>query len=68
MSGPSDDHGTGLMVNCPRCRQQTPWSATENPYRPFCSQRCREIDLGHWADESYRVEAVEEINDDRFDH
>jgi hypothetical protein len=26
-----------------------------NPYRPFCCERCRLIDLGAWADESYRV-------------
>ncbi len=32
--------------NCPRCRQLTVWQ--NNPYRPFCSERCRLIDLGLW--------------------
>jgi hypothetical protein len=38
---------------CPRCRAKTAWEG--NPYRPFCSARCRSIDLGAWADEEYRV-------------
>lgn len=38
---------------CPRCRNSTPWA--DNPHRPFCSERCRLIDLGQWADESYRI-------------
>jgi uncharacterized protein len=33
-----------------------------NPYRPFCSERCKMIDLGAWATESYRV-PVEEDSD-----
>jgi len=27
----------------------------DNPYRPFCSQRCKLIDLGQWATENYRI-------------
>lgn len=27
----------------------------DNPYRPFCSQRCKLIDLGQWASENYRI-------------
>ncbi|HXG19306.1 MAG TPA: DNA gyrase inhibitor YacG [Methylomirabilota bacterium] len=48
------------MVKCPTCRTLVPWQG--NPYRPFCSARCRTIDLGAWADESYRIagERVEE--------
>lgn len=38
---------------CPRCKKPASWS--DNPYRPFCSERCKMIDLGAWADESYRV-------------
>lgn len=37
------------------------WDRT-NPYRPFCSERCKMIDLGAWATESYRI-PVEEDND-----
>jgi endogenous inhibitor of DNA gyrase (YacG/DUF329 family) len=41
-------------IHCPRCRKKTEYSAT-NPFRPFCSERCRLIDLGQWAEESYRI-------------
>jgi len=41
-------------VPCPRCGAQAPY-APENRWRPFCSERCRMIDLGAWASESYRV-------------
>ena len=42
------------LVRCPQCGGQAVWSP-ENPYRPFCSERCKMIDLGAWASESYRV-------------
>lgn len=35
---------------------------TEEEYRPFCSQRCKEQDLGRWLDERYRVPVVETNN------
>jgi len=38
---------------CPTCRKPAAW--TENPNRPFCSERCRLLDLAAWADERYRV-------------
>jgi endogenous inhibitor of DNA gyrase (YacG/DUF329 family) len=31
----------------------TPWE--ENPWRPFCSERCKMVDLGHWTLEQYRI-------------
>jgi endogenous inhibitor of DNA gyrase (YacG/DUF329 family) len=43
-------------VRCPACGKQTLYSA-DNPARPFCSPRCRSVDLGAWASESYRVAA-----------
>jgi len=49
------------FVSCPRCGAQVTWSP-ENPCRPFCSERCKLIDLGDWAMEKYRV-AVEEDKD-----
>jgi uncharacterized protein len=42
------------MVDCPTCRAATPYEPG-NPWRPFCSERCREVDLGAWASERYRV-------------
>ncbi len=41
-------------VNCPICGQTVPW-LPESVHRPFCSARCRDIDLGAWASEKYRV-------------
>jgi len=44
------------QVRCPACGKQALYS-TENPARPFCSPRCRSVDLGAWASESYRMAA-----------
>jgi hypothetical protein len=41
-------------VPCPRCGTPTPFGV-ENKWRPFCSERCKNIDLGDWASERYRV-------------
>ncbi len=38
---------------CPLCRKPTSWEG--NPWKPFCSERCRTKDLGAWSSESYRV-------------
>jgi len=40
-------------IPCPRCGKEVPWEG--NPDRPFCSARCRLIDLAAWADGKYRV-------------
>jgi len=40
-------------VKCPHCRKEAPLSG--NPFRPFCSERCKMIDLGTWANEGYRI-------------
>ncbi|MDP1708571.1 MAG: DNA gyrase inhibitor YacG [Gammaproteobacteria bacterium] len=40
---------------CPSCGKDAIWSLQQNPWRPFCSERCKMIDLGAWADESYRI-------------
>jgi endogenous inhibitor of DNA gyrase (YacG/DUF329 family) len=45
-----------LTVTCPACRQPAVY-APSNPWRPFCSERCRNLDLGAWANEAYRVPA-----------
>ena len=45
-------------VPCPRCGAESEYSP-QNKWRPFCSERCRLIDLGQWASESYRVPTEE---------
>jgi endogenous inhibitor of DNA gyrase (YacG/DUF329 family) len=51
--------GTPRAVACPRCSTLVPWSS-ENRFRPFCSERCKMIDLGQWATGAYRVPLAEE--------
>jgi endogenous inhibitor of DNA gyrase (YacG/DUF329 family) len=46
-------------VPCPHCGAQAPYSP-ENRWRPFCSERCRVIDLGAWASEAYRVPVAQD--------
>ncbi|MCP5268496.1 MAG: DNA gyrase inhibitor YacG [Zoogloeaceae bacterium] len=45
-------------VTCPQCGGESLWSP-ENKSRPFCCERCKLIDLGCWADETYRVPVQE---------
>ncbi|HJR76707.1 MAG TPA: DNA gyrase inhibitor YacG [Nitrospiraceae bacterium] len=40
-------------LHCPICRHPVTWE--NNPFRPFCSERCRTIDLGSWAAGWYRI-------------
>jgi endogenous inhibitor of DNA gyrase (YacG/DUF329 family) len=47
-------------VKCPTCGKKVEWDQS-NPYRPFCSERCRLIDLGEWAGENHRI-AGEPVN------
>lgn len=54
-----------LRVPCPTCRTQSVWEG--NPFRPFCSERCRMIDLGTWAGEGYRIAGEPVPDDDRDD-
>lgn len=44
------------IVRCPRCGGRSVY-APSNAWRPFCSERCRQADLGAWASEDYRVPA-----------
>jgi endogenous inhibitor of DNA gyrase (YacG/DUF329 family) len=44
------------IVKCPACGKDVPWTP-ESRWRPFCCERCRNLDLGAWATEHYRVPA-----------
>lgn len=62
MSSPSKDDPKApgapasrvLWVDCPTCGGKSLY-APENRFRPFCSERCRQIDLGAWAAEDFRM-------------
>jgi endogenous inhibitor of DNA gyrase (YacG/DUF329 family) len=43
----------GKKTRCPICKKEAAWD--NNPFRPFCSERCRIMDLGTWASEGYRI-------------
>ena len=43
-----------VVVACPQCGKEVVWSS-DSRYRPFCSERCKLIDLGQWAAENYRI-------------
>lgn len=42
-----------MQIICPICKKKTTWE--ENPWRPFCSERCKLIDLGKWASGDYKI-------------
>jgi endogenous inhibitor of DNA gyrase (YacG/DUF329 family) len=50
------NEGKPRLVPCPTCRSPAPF-APSNRWRPFCSERCRSLDLGAWASERFRVES-----------
>ena len=52
-----------MIVECPQCHKKVEWN-TANPYRPFCSDRCKKIDLGAWAEESYIIPGASPEPDD----
>lgn len=53
------------VVDCPFCQQRTEFSP-RNPWRPFCSERCKTGDLGAWASDAYLVpgEPSEDLGSD----
>lgn len=51
-----------MIVKCPQCGRPAEYVPT-NPFRPFCSERCRLIDLGQWADESYKIPVRPRVDD-----
>lgn len=53
---------TARIVLCPTCEKRVKWTQA-NPYRPFCSDRCRLIDLGAWAAETHRIPGTAEDDD-----
>ena len=50
------------MELCPICKKPATPRA-ENPSFPFCSPRCRTVDLGKWLNEEYRVPVEEESDE-----
>ena len=54
-----------MQVRCPNCRVQHEYQV-QSPFRPFCSERCRLIDLGAWSQESYKIPVENYVQDDEM--
>ncbi len=50
------------ILPCPTCRKPVKWSPA-NKHRPFCSERCKLIDFGGWADERHRIKGEPAFDD-----
>lgn len=55
-----------MQIKCPRCGKLVNWEG--NKWKPFCSERCKLIDLGAWAGEEYRIpeEPISEENQNQI--
>ena len=51
------------LVKCPTCGTPVSWDA-ESPFRPFCSERCKNVDLGAWASERYAIPDAQRSGED----
>lgn len=49
-------------VRCPTCQRELEWSE-QSPWRPFCSERCKMVDLGAWFAEERAIAADSETDD-----
>jgi len=43
-----------MKIKCPKCKKEVDWEGNE--WRPFCSERCKMVDLGAWVSENYSIE------------
>lgn len=50
------------QVACPQCSTLSEFSPA-NSFRPFCSERCKLIDLGEWANEGYKIPSTKPIDE-----
>jgi uncharacterized protein len=59
---------TPTRIKCPTCGREVTWESA--PYRPFCSERCRLIDLGGWLSEQRSIpgEASPAQDEETSDH
>jgi hypothetical protein len=57
---PEGNFMMSLALKCPTCKKKIKWD--DNPSRPFCSERCRLVDLGAWASGDYRISTTDKSN------
>jgi hypothetical protein len=63
MSADREANSSKMIIFCPICKNKTTWE--ENPWRPFCSERCKLIDLGKWVSDEYKIESEETAGDEK---
>ncbi len=51
------------LLKCPICKKPAEMDKAKNPFLPFCSERCRTIDLGAWLDGKYIVAGDEPVTE-----
>ena len=57
-----------LKVKCPTCKKEVVYSQ-KNPNRPFCSEKCRLVDLGQWFEEDYSIAGDDAVSiEDSFEN
>ncbi len=52
-----------VIIKCPVCKKRIVYSKN-NPFRPFCSDKCRLVDLSQWFEEDYRIESDEKAEEE----
>ena len=52
-----------LKIKCPQCSKE--YFYHDSKWRPFCSERCKMIDLGHWISETYSISSIENSTDNK---
>lgn len=54
-----------LEVKCPKCKKKFNYYSSE--FRPFCTERCKMIDLGHWFEGNYAVASEKPLTEEDID-
>jgi len=62
MTPPTPDEPVLKLVRCPTCGGDSVY-APSNRFRPFCSERCKKIDLGAWASEQFTLPVAQPLAD-----
>ena len=54
------------IVKCPQCQKNVTWDVNAE-WKPFCTERCKLIDLGDWAEGNHKIAGKSEVNNDSED-
>ena len=52
----------GKTIKCPQCKKTV--AINYNPYKPFCSERCKMVDLGAWLSGRYKINEDKDVFDE----